>query len=368
LGENPLLAVLRRGSVRRQEAELQRVARVRLEDLGLGDRVESSADRVSLGQSKRVAISRAVQAGAKILCLDEPLAGVDEDGIREVMGMLRELAQEEQITLVIVAHVFHVTRILDLATAIWTLKDCHISIESPHSVRINSGPSEISEIDRWLQDLGGTVVTHDLAGNALLKIVRIPGVQIGTVVLAVRDLVIYRGGRLVGGECAEEFRGISFEIRQGELALLEAPNGWGKTTLLESLMALVPIHQGLIELEGNDIHKLTPNQRAALGMIFLQSRGNFFRTLSVRDMMKLNQIGCDFKGIDDIADKRVAELSGGERQSLIASCILGSQGLKIALLDEPFLALDSRRIAMLKTSLLEMLNKTASLLLAIPQC
>jgi ABC-type branched-subunit amino acid transport system ATPase component len=133
-------------------------------------------------------------------------------------------------------------------------------------------------------------------------------------------------------------------------------------------MALVPIHQGLIELEGNDIHKLTPNQRAALGMIFLQSRGNFFRTLSVRDMMKLNQIGCDFKGIDDIADKRVAELSGGERQSLIASCILGSQGLKIALLDEPFLALDSRRIAMLKTSLLEMLNKTASLLLAIPQC
>jgi ABC-type branched-subunit amino acid transport system ATPase component len=61
LGENQLMALMRRQAVRKQENEIQEQSKVMLWKLGLEGRENSSADSISLGQSKRVAIARAVQ-------------------------------------------------------------------------------------------------------------------------------------------------------------------------------------------------------------------------------------------------------------------------------------------------------------------
>src|SRR6185295_16083726 len=98
--------------------------------LGLRGREISSCDKISLGQSKRVAIASSVQAGAQILFLDEPLAGLDSPGITDVIALLGQVVREQQITLVIVEHVFNIQRILDLATTVWTLEKGRVRVES----------------------------------------------------------------------------------------------------------------------------------------------------------------------------------------------------------------------------------------------
>ncbi len=337
-GENPFWAVLGRAGVQRQEQKIQQVAWLRLADLGLGDRSDSSADRVSLGQSKRVAIARAIQSGVKVLCLDEPLAGLDRLGIEEVMGMLRELVEREQLTLIIVEHVFNIPRILDLATTVWTLADGEMKVEAAAQLQ----PEAVMEggIDGWLQELGGQMVSQALPGGAVLQVVRVPGVDVGEVVLAVRDLVVYRGKRLVVGTMGEDgmVRGLSFELRRGELGVLQAPNGWGKTTLLEAIMGLVPIERGNIKLNGRSIQQLSTWQRARAGISLLQSRDNFFPSLTVNETQSLyKQKNKDFIP-KSLGRKRVGYLSGGEKQKMILGSVIDSD--KYLLLDEPFLALD----------------------------
>jgi ABC-type branched-subunit amino acid transport system ATPase component len=135
IGESPLGAILRSVAVRKEENRLLAEADSLLAELGLQGRETSSAGLVSLGQSKRVAIARAVRAGARILFLDEPLAGLDAVGIADVVEMLERLAHDDQLTLVIVEHLFNIPRILDFATTVWTLSNGKLEVESPSAVR-----------------------------------------------------------------------------------------------------------------------------------------------------------------------------------------------------------------------------------------
>ena len=67
-GENPLIAFLRPGKSKEELHNIKQASKW-LSGLGLGERLDSSCDKISLGQMKRVAIARAVHAGAKILFL-----------------------------------------------------------------------------------------------------------------------------------------------------------------------------------------------------------------------------------------------------------------------------------------------------------
>src|SRR6185369_11098450 len=113
------------------------------------------ADRISLGQTKRVAIGRAVRAGARILFLDEPLAGVDGKGILTIMELLTFLARDEQVTLVIVEHVVNIPRVLDLADTVWTLRDPHLIIERPSEVRNQLQGLSEDGLMPWLKSVAG---------------------------------------------------------------------------------------------------------------------------------------------------------------------------------------------------------------------
>ena len=105
-GENPVAVFFKRSTINGEESEWGQQADGLLSRFGLGGRETSSADMISLGQSKRVAIARTVQAGARILFLDEPLAALDANGIRDIMGLLAELVERTfAVTLVIVEHV-----------------------------------------------------------------------------------------------------------------------------------------------------------------------------------------------------------------------------------------------------------------------
>ena len=94
----PQTAVLRR---KRPEAEQK--ARQLLERVGLGDRGDAYPCQLSGGQQQRVAISRAMALDPEILCFDEPTSALDPELTREVLTVIRSLAQEKR-TMLIVTH------------------------------------------------------------------------------------------------------------------------------------------------------------------------------------------------------------------------------------------------------------------------
>jgi ABC-type multidrug transport system ATPase subunit len=165
-----------------------------------------------------------------------------------------------------------------------------------------------------------------------LQVVRLPGVDVGEVVLEVRDLVVMRGKRVV-------VDGLSFEVRRGELAVLQAPNGWGKTSLMEALMGLGSVSGGDVRLGGVSVVGWSVWRRVRAGMSLLQSRDNVFPSLKVRAMLRIAKIRGIPEVLRDLLDKRISDLSGGERQRVVLTCFQHQVG-KLQMLDEPFLALD----------------------------
>ncbi|BAY35395.1 ATP-binding protein of ABC transporter (plasmid) [Nostoc carneum NIES-2107] len=342
-GENPLWAILKRSRVQQQEARLRKAAQLKLADLGLAGREESLANAISLGQSRRVEIARAVQADARILFLDEPLAGLDTAGVQEVMRWLTELVREQRLTLVIVEHVFNIPYLLNLVTTVWTLEQGALRLQKPEEVR-----EELTQLTRgqeqgWLHQLAGVkenVQSHPLIGGAILSVSG-QSRQDSAPVLEVEDLVVYRGQRLVVGERTADgtVKGISFSLWRGQLGVLEAPNGWGKTTLLEAIAGIIPVSSGSIWIDGRLIEGLPMWQRVKLGLALLQSRDNIFPNLLVKEMLKLARVVKIPPGLQKLLGKRMSDLSGGERQRVVLACFQRKLGI-VQMLDEPFSALD----------------------------
>ena len=88
----------RKGSNRKERATevLHRV--------GLGERLHARPDRLSVGERQRVAIARALASGASILLADEPTGSLDPETGREIFSLLREVAEEDGRTLIMVTH------------------------------------------------------------------------------------------------------------------------------------------------------------------------------------------------------------------------------------------------------------------------
>lgn len=103
-----------RGRTARQEAKL------RLEQVGLGDKGNSLPRDLSGGQKQRVAIARALAGNPKLIMADEPTAALDSTSGHAVIDLLRKLAKEEGSTVLMVTHD---PRIIDVADRILDLED-----------------------------------------------------------------------------------------------------------------------------------------------------------------------------------------------------------------------------------------------------
>jgi len=345
-GENPLAVLLSNSRTRAAERNNRGTASAVLSQLGLAGREDSSADRISLGQTKRVAIGRAIRAGARILFLDEPLAGVDGKGILTIMELLTSLARDEQVTLVIVEHALNIPRVLDLADTVWTLSNSHLIVEQPSEVRNQLRGLAADGLMPWLKSMAGPNANYeeqDLGNGARLTRFHAQSIKNQKALLELRDVVVRRGNRLVIGcpDFAGDIKGISFKIYEGDLAVFHAPNGWGKTTLLEALLGIIPMEQGELLFDNMPIKHLSVWERVRRGIAILQARDNFFRNLTVKETLRLcNQTSSDTSWLSNLFDRQVASLSGGERQRVAMSLL---KPARLGIYDEPFSALDLSR-------------------------
>ncbi|WP_458756963.1 ABC transporter ATP-binding protein [Afipia sp. TerB] len=150
----------------------------------------------------------------------------------------------------------------------------------------------------------------------------------------------------------EVLKGVSLEVRAGEIVALIGSNGAGKTTLLRALSGVQPITKGEIHFLGERIERLAPHRRVQRGMTQSPEGRQVFGPLSVEDNLRLGayvrsdrQIAEDrdriFEMFPILAEKRhlvAGGLSGGQQQMLaIGRALMGKP--KLLLLDEPSLGL-----------------------------
>ena len=339
-----------------------------LSSLGLEDRVNSSADKISLGQTKRVAIARAIRAGARILFLDEPFSGLDEKGVEEITFLLTDLARNDKVTLVIIEHVFNIRHVLNLAHTVWTLRDGSITVETPDKVYLEMKDFMGDGVVALLKSIAGidaTAIEQKLPSGA--KLTRFQNSKINNqeqkITLEIKDLVVRRGSRLVIGEESPDgtITGLGFTIHSGDLAVLQAPNGWGKTTLLEAIAGVLPIERGEIFIEGKLVNGLPTWERIRLGLSVLQARNHHFDNLTGNEFFRLTS---NLKMPDEVgpyASRKLSSLSDGECQKLVLKGN-NNQDFRVRVLDEPFLSLDADSLNEISTFLSAEANKSSLVL------
>lgn len=150
-------------------------------------------------------------------------------------------------------------------------------------------------------------------------------------------------------------KGVSVEVKQGEIVGLLGPNGAGKTTTFYMIVGLIKPNEGEIFLDNNNITGLPMFKRAQLGVGYLPQEASVFRKLSVEDNIKavlemkkglskkdqatkLESLLDEF-GLQLVRKNRGDLLSGGERRRTEIARALASDPSFI-LLDEPFAGVD----------------------------
>jgi lipopolysaccharide export system ATP-binding protein len=149
-------------------------------------------------------------------------------------------------------------------------------------------------------------------------------------------------------------RGVSLSLNRGEAVGLLGPNGAGKTTVFYMITGLIPVDEGRILIDGEDITRLPMYRRARLGIGYLPQEASIFRGLTVEQNIRavlelvepdkaireehLEALLEEFK-IARVRKSPSIALSGGERRRVEIARALASKP-SFMLLDEPFAGID----------------------------
>ncbi len=141
-------------------------------------------------------------------------------------------------------------------------------------------------------------------------------------------------------------RNLGFEARLGEVTVVLGRNGVGKTTLLKSLMGVVPVKSGKVTLDGSDITRATAYQRVRRGIGYVPQGREIFGRLTVEENLRMGlatkpggtpipaELFELFPVLQQMLQRRGGDLSGGQQQQLAIARALAA-GPKLLMLDEP---------------------------------
>ena len=205
-------------------------ARKRVRELSerYGLLVDPSAriDRISVGQQQRVEILKALYRGAEILILDEPTAVLTPQEAQELFEIIRTLKSQGK-SIIFISH--KLNEVLEIADRITTLRRGKVVDTIPAE-----GATEAS-------------LARMMVGREVLLRVDKKAATLGEPLLTVEDV------HVIDDRGLESVRGISLEVRSGEILGLAGVDANGQSELIDAIAGLRPVKSGRIVVDGRDV-------------------------------------------------------------------------------------------------------------------
>jgi branched-chain amino acid transport system ATP-binding protein len=297
-----------------------------LDAVGLAERAAETCSSLSHGEKRLLEIAVSLATDAKLLLLDEPLAGLAESDRKIVGELIQRLAKTHAVLLI--EH--DIDRVLAMSDRITVLHQGRLIADGkPADV---AGHPEV--ITAYLGQARGTTPA------ATARVSRQQPVIIGKTDSTLLKVEGLRAG-YGGGTVLED---LELTVQPGEVVALLGRNGVGKTTALRAITGTLAIASGRIVFDGVDITRMRPDEINRLGISLVPEGRRLFPNLTVQENLKLaarsggaspEEIYELFPKLKLLMKSRAENLSGGERQMVAISRALMVPS-RLILLDEPF--------------------------------
>ncbi|VTU31986.1 LIV-I protein F [Variovorax sp. PBL-H6] len=315
--------------------------------VGLVDKAGELCTDLSHGERRLLEIGITLATQARLLLLDEPLAGLGEADRVRVAALIQALARSHAV--VLIEH--DIDRVLALSDRITVLHQGRLIADGK--------PAEVAANPEVVRAYLGAAPASVHAGVATRSDARAPA----RTLLDARGLAAgYGGGRILDG--------VDLRVGEGEAVALLGRNGVGKTTLLRALYGMMPVNEGSIEWDGKSIERLRPFEINRLGISMVPEGRRLFPNLTVQDNlliavrkggMPLEEIFELFPRLATIRKSRAESISGGERQMVAIARALVAPS-RLILLDEPFEGLAPAVVNEVMAAILKLRGRVAMVL------
>ena len=191
--------------------------------------------------------------------------------------------------------------------------------------------------------------------------------------LEIKDLEVNYG-------VIKAIKGVSFDVKEGEIIALIGANGAGKTTILHTITGLIQAKKGSIVFDGKELTKTPPHKIVSMGMAHVPEGRRIFQQLSVLENLKLgaytrkdkSEIASTLKMVyerfprlEERKNQVAGTLSGGEQQMLAMGRALMSKP-RIILMDEPSMGLSPLLVSEI-FDIIKVINESGTTVLLVEQ-
>src|SRR5579864_6734102 len=239
VAENIVLGTEPRDGIFLDERGAEKRVRELSQQFALAVEPTSLVSDITVGQQQRVEILKALYRGADVLILDEPTAVLTPQEAHELFGIIRSL-QADGKSIIFISH--KLNEVLEIADRITVLR---------RGKTIETVPREGATEES---------LARAMVGRDVLLRVEKPPAEIGDVLLSVEDLHV-RDDRGI-----EKVRGVSFEVRAGEILGIAGVDGNGQTELIDALTGLQRIDSGRVRVAGREFAEATARDMLDAGV------------------------------------------------------------------------------------------------------
>lgn len=318
-------------------------------------------DGLPVGMQQRVEILKTLQRDTRILLLDEPTAVLTPQEVKELFGVLRNLAKNGR-TIILVTH--KLPEVMALAD--------HATVMRKGEV-VASVPISETNIQKLAQ--------HMVGRKVIFRVEKAPS-RPGDVVTEVRDLVVAGTGGV------QAVAGVSFSVRGGEIVGIAGVSGNGQNELAEAISGIRPVELGGIYMRDTEITSAPVSKRRDRGIAYIpedrmhtglnlettldenviltrykRKEYSRFGMLKRRVIALLaRKIADDYSIMAASPGEGISSLSGGNLQKIVLGReMMGNPALIIA--NQPTRGLDVGSIEFVHNKLLEARDKGTGVLL-----
>ena len=314
-----------------------------LEIQGLLDRPLSW---LSGGQQQRVAIASALAAGQKILLLDEPTSALDPEAAVEIVSVLKSLAHEHGITVILVEH--RIERVIELVDSVVIVandglvtKGGYEQFENYHLVPPVIGLSTALSWSPVTVSVSAAKANWKLGPRSWKPLVNEHLSEM--VAMEVKNLS-------VSYDDLDAVSDVSFRVHTGEVVALMGKNGSGKSSVLWAIQGGGKRTEGFVETQFGDPKSMSADERLcvltlvpqrAADLLFLNSLADELSESDKFAQLKDSGTSKIFESLTGRLDPKIhpRDLSAGQQLALVLALQL-VKGAGILLLDEPTRGLD----------------------------